>query len=66
MDYQKIYDSIVNRAILRNWISPKKKYKIGINPTDFTVEVHHIIPKCLGGNDKLSNLVVLNLKEHFL
>lgn len=29
-------------------------------------ETHHIIPRCLGGTDDESNLVVLTAKEHFL
>jgi len=29
-------------------------------------ENHHIIPKCLGGNDSKSNLVKLTAKEHFV
>jgi hypothetical protein len=30
------------------------------------VEKHHILPKCLGGTDDLSNLVALTPEEHFL
>lgn len=29
-------------------------------------ECHHIIPKCMGGTDDLSNLVYLTPKEHFI
>lgn len=29
-------------------------------------EKHHIIPRCLGGSDDKSNLVVLTAREHFL
>ena len=29
-------------------------------------EVHHIIPKCLGGEDRKINLVSLTVREHFL
>ena len=29
-------------------------------------EVHHIVPRCLGGNDLEDNLVKLTPKEHFL
>lgn len=29
-------------------------------------EIHHIIPKCLGGSDEESNLVKLPLKAHFI
>lgn len=30
------------------------------------VEKHHIIPKCMGGDDKPANLIVLSLREHFI
>lgn len=29
-------------------------------------EVHHIIPKCLGGSDEKDNLIKLTAREHFL
>lgn len=29
-------------------------------------ERHHIVPKCLGGNNEKSNLVLLTAREHFL
>lgn len=29
-------------------------------------ETHHIIPRCLGGTDDESNLVILTAREHFL
>lgn len=33
---------------------------------DGYVEKHHILPKCLGGNDDIDNIVVLTPEEHFL
>ncbi len=48
MDYQKIYTNLVNRAIIRTGY----------------VEKHHILPKCLGGNDQVDNLVDLYPEEH--
>ena len=36
---------------------PKKKSKAG--------HLHHIVPKCMGGNDQKSNLVFLTFGEHF-
>lgn len=56
MNYQKIYNSIVERAIKEN----RKKFK-GIY-----YEKHHIIPRCMGGIDNNSNLVLLTAKEHFM
>lgn len=52
MNYEKIYNQIIERA---------KKRII----EDYT-EKHHIIPKCLGGTDDEENLVNLTAREHFL
>lgn len=62
MNYQRIYDQIINRAKDQNRIKSKDTY----------YEAHHIIPKCLGGDGKYSdwkthpNIVLLTAKEHFL
>lgn len=50
--YTKVYWSIITRATTR------------VN-TGY-VEKHHIIPKCLGGTNKKSNIVELTPKEHYL
>ena len=52
MDYQKIYSSLINRAKTRN-----------INTY---TEQHHIVPKCLGGNNLPENLVNLTPEEHYV
>jgi hypothetical protein len=52
MDYAKIYNQIIERA--KNRILEGYKEK------------HHIIPKCLGGNNDKENLVELTAREHFL
>lgn len=52
MNYKNIHDFIINRA---------KKRKI-----DGYTENHHIIPKCLGGDNAKENLVKLTAKEHYL
>lgn len=52
MDYKRVHDSIIHRAKNRN--------------IEGYIETHHIIPKCLGGNNKKSNLVKLTAKEHFI
>jgi hypothetical protein len=52
MDYQKIYNQIIERAKTRQLDGYKER--------------HHIIPKCLGGNNDKSNLVDLTAREHFL
>lgn len=51
MNYKKIYESLVTR--------------IPENIIGYT-EVHHILPRCMGGNDDTSNLVSLTPEEHFL
>ncbi|CAL9979451.1 homing endonuclease [Vibrio phage K469] len=55
MNYNQIYDNLISRAYNRN----------SENITEDT-EVHHILPKCLGGCDEPFNLVVLTVREHFI
>jgi hypothetical protein len=52
MNYQRIYNQIVERAQNRTLDGYKEK--------------HHIIPKCIGGNNDKENIVKLTAKEHFL
>lgn len=52
MLYSKIYKSIIERAKTRVL-------------TDYS-EKHHILPKCLGGDDSKENLVRLTFREHFI
>lgn len=52
MDYTKIYNNIIRYAQNRTL----EGYK----------EIHHIVPKCMGGVDEKDNLVELTAKEHFL
>lgn len=52
MDYSKIYASLVEK---RKCLPPEG-YK----------EIHHIVPRCLGGNDDESNLVAFTAREHFV
>lgn len=54
MNYQKIYDTLVSRAGSR----PRKD---GVY-----YERHHIIPRCLGGNDSSDNIACLTAEEHYL
>ena len=53
MDYVKIYDNLVLTAKRRN-------VKL-----DF-FEMHHIKPKCCGGDDNYLNLVKFTFREHYL
>lgn len=52
--YYTKYFNIINRAQNRAL------------PLDVKVEIHHIIPRSLGGTDEPSNLVKLTLKEHWV
>lgn len=54
MNYEKIYKDLVSRG------QGRKKV------TGDLLEVHHILPRCLGGLDNLENLTVLTIKEHLL
>lgn len=53
MNYKQIYENI---------IAFRKKNV----PVDCYTEIHHIIPKSLGGTDAKTNLVRLTAKEHFI
>lgn len=57
MNLQKIYDSIIERGLLR-----------GLNKKKLNgyFEKHHIVPKCVGGKDEKSNYVLLTAKEHYI
>lgn len=54
MNYQLIYDQLIERA------------KTRILEVDVYYERHHIIPRCMGGLDESENLVSLTAREHFL
>jgi len=54
MDLLLIYEKICNRGQVR--VLDKSVYK----------EKHHIIPICMGGDNKKSNLTTLTAKEHFI
>ena len=61
MNYVKIYESLISdRITLWSARSEQKKQKIGY------YERHHILPKCLGGNNNKQNLVYLTAREHFI
>jgi hypothetical protein len=52
--YTKIYYNIINRAIEQNRIKERHD----------GFQTHHILPRCFGGTDDATNLVVLTYKEH--
>lgn len=53
MNYQKHYESLTNRALV-------KRSQLGY------LERHHIIPRCMGGLNSASNICYLTPEEHFL
>jgi len=53
MNYKKIYDNIISKA--KNRVSDVGYF-----------ELHHIIPKCLGGSNDSDNLVNLTPEEHYV
>lgn len=52
MNYQKIYNQLIDKAKNRNY--------------DGYTEKHHIIPRCMNGTDDKDNLVRLLPEEHYL
>ncbi len=53
MNYQRIYDEIIDRGRTRG------------RPSGY-FERHHIVPKSMGGTDDKSNIVNLTAREHFI
>jgi hypothetical protein len=63
MNYQKIYEDLIERGRERQGgITQRAKIikRFGY------MERHHILPKCLGGNNDPTNLVFLTGREHFI
>jgi hypothetical protein len=56
MNYKKIYEQIIEKA----------KADIRKKSIEIYYESHHIIPKCMGGTNEHSNLVLLTGREHFI
>ena len=52
MNWKRIHDQIIKRAQNRT--------------LEGYSELHHILPKCLGGNDNKNNLIKLTAREHFI
>lgn len=52
MNYQRIYESIISNAKTKTYYEYSEK--------------HHIIPRCLGGNNNPDNIISLSYREHFL
>jgi hypothetical protein len=57
MNYEKIYNDIISKAKAED----RKKIK-----GEVYYELHHIIPKCMGGTNDKSNVILLTAKEHYI
>lgn len=51
VNYHKIYDSLIDRARTRT--------------IDGHRELHHVVPRCMGGDNEPDNIVALTPEEHF-
>lgn len=56
MNYTNLYNKLIEKAKIREVNNKLVGYK----------EVHHIIPKCLGGTNDKDNLVELTAREHYI
>jgi len=56
MNYQKIYNDLIQSRKLLNREKGKGVY----------YEKHHIIPRCLDGDNKIDNLILLTAREHYI
>lgn len=57
MNYQNIYNALVEKAKVRG---------LDKSQHEGYFEIHHIIPRCLGGSDEKDNLVMFTGREHFI
>ena len=63
IDYMTAYKRFISSAKnkMRDIDSKRKLYEV---QSDKKLEVHHVKPKRLGGNNKLKNLVLLSYDDH--
>ncbi len=54
MNYSSHYSKLITRAQQRTLSD------------DVDIEIHHIIPRCIGGTDEYTNLIALTPEEHLL
>jgi len=55
MNYERVYAQLVSK---RQVTDP--------HPSSVFAERHHIVPRCMGGSDDISNLVRLTPEEHYV
>jgi hypothetical protein len=56
MKYKSVYNKIINSAKRQVRKKTKSSY----------FEKHHILPRCMGGDDAQGNVILLTAKEHFI
>lgn len=56
MDYEQLYDKLIDH---------RRGHPID-DTTGIYVEKHHIVPICLGGDDKSDNMICLTGREHYV
>lgn len=61
MDYEKIYNQLIEK---RRKEVLKKCDKD--DPNYLYCEIHHIIPRCIGGSDDEANKIALTAREHYI
>lgn len=59
--YTKIYWSLISNAQSKNRVKRRKTFHNYVY-----YELHHIIPRSIGGTEDKSNLVLLTAREHFI
>lgn len=67
-DFQKIVEKGHEKEYYLEWynkiIEFSKKRELDKKKIDVYTEIHHVLPKCLGGTNDKNNLVLLTAKEH--
>ncbi len=56
MDYEKIYNNLISYSLNLSRQKGDGNY----------YELHHIVPKCIGGTNSVDNLVLLTAREHYV
>ena len=67
MNYKLIHDKLVNycnSSAPRMRLEKRNKNDERLNNSSLYVEIHHIIPRSLGGKDEIANLVEMLPEEH--
>lgn len=61
MDYQRVHDEIISESRLTSPVGYRHRNKFGLYK-----ERHHIIPRCLAGDNTPINLIYLTARRHFI